>query len=373
MQPETICFRPGAEQNVTELPTRFRLKTTDPILLYSIEANCKNNSSNREPLILLCGQKKNQQSTKAADLPCQCPIAEDRLPATKKIVRKPLLMCVNYSPENLDAAARLLISEEEHTDYFYLWNTLLILSRFYGQKNLFEIVHFLVDTGIDVNAETNDEWNALHFVIRFYKGENLIDIVRLLIEKGIDVNAQDHDNYNALHFVTRYYKGDNLIDLVHLLIEKGIDVNAKTNYDETALHYVSKYYSGDHLINIARLLIEKGINVKAIDRRLKKNALHIVLGRNYKDLIEIVELLIDNGIDVNQMDRYKENALIKLCEYSLSNKIFEVAELLISNGADVDQTNINGRSAAYYINQRSNEEVPKKSQILDLLKKHSRG
>ena len=75
----------------------------------------------------------------------------------------------------------------------------------------------------------------------------------------------------------------------------------------------------------------------------------------------------------NQMDRYKENALIKLCEYSLSNKIFEVAELLISNGADVDQTNINGRNAAYYINQRSNEEVPKKSQILDLLKKHSRG
>ena len=391
-KPETICFRPGAAQNVIGLTTRFQMNTTDPILIYSIEPNRKNNSSSREPSIFLCRDKKyqNTQSTTDTDFPCHCPTVGERFTVNnnshyKSTISTVLklsnenLMCTNYSHHNLNASIRLLIPQDEKEKQFESSRSILLtLSQFYKQDNLIDIVRFLVGIDkneIDVNAK-DQQYNrgALHLLSHYYKEENLIDVIRFLIEKGIDVNAKDKNNWSALHLICRDYRGKNLVEIVRLLIAKGIDVKAKDNFNWTALHFLFYEFKGSKLFDIVELLIEKGIEVGAQIKNDNRNALHL-LSRYYSGdkLLEIVRLLIDNGIEVNQTDDYNENSLIILCRWSQSDKIFEVAKLLISKGINVEQKDINERNASYYINQRSNDQIANKSQILELLLRHSSG
>ena len=94
-------------------------------------------------------------------------------------------MCVNHSPENLNASVRLLIPQEEDTKELNSQNAMKILSRFYEQDNIIDIIRLLIaEKVIEVNATNRNNYNALHLICFYYKGQHLIDIIRLLSTVG---------------------------------------------------------------------------------------------------------------------------------------------------------------------------------------------
>ena len=167
--PKTICFRLEKDQNITRLTARFPTEVKDKVIFYNSE--CKQKTSvlgavvffrgNRNPLLLLCddGDGNKQRNNSDRDVPCQCPTGQRRstgsIDSTNKTSVGDQLMCVDYSQENLETFIHQLIpfDEEDASNRFHSVGELLILCRFYGQKNLIDFIRPLIDEGIDVNAK----------------------------------------------------------------------------------------------------------------------------------------------------------------------------------------------------------------------------
>jgi ankyrin repeat protein len=96
------------------------------------------------------------------------------------------------------------------------------------QRQYVEIAKFLLDSGADPKAKSNNGETPLHIAW-------FADMAEALLAKGADVNAKDKTGRTPLHGVAdkwSWWKIDTLIDL---LVAKGADVNAKDNDGKTPL------------------------------------------------------------------------------------------------------------------------------------------
>ena len=276
--------------------------TADQLIF--VNSNCgdtKNISTSREPLILLCGTHENSVSS---DSSCQCPTAHQLMMATKSELAKTNILletgnnkmiCTNYSQSNVFAVARLLIPiDEDVTKFDTYGNTLLILSRFYANDNLIELVKKLISSNASsVTATTTFGSSALMVLSAFSNSDQIVQVAELLIESGAVVEKKGKHNYNALMALCEFSTSDKIVQLAELLISKGINLNEK--------------------------------------------------------------------------DEGGRNTLSVLCHNSYSPKILQVAKLLITNGISVNQIDKDGKTAFDYMNDRSVDDIPNKTGILQLL------
>ena len=299
--PRMICFRPGVEQNLTELTTRFQIKTTDPVILTNTSCKSKRNS---DPLILLCGDK-NYQNTTVADLPCQCPAADQ--PLSRSRINQ--LMCIDYSPKNLNDTARLVLSPRDIAEKKGSWSTLSILSRSYSQDNLIDIVQQLIKNNSTAVKETNSDsnYNALYMLCLSSTNQKIVQVAELLIDNGVNLNK------NALMRLSGFSQSEKIVEMAELLISKGIELNQTGDSGYNALMWLCRFSSNKKIVQMAKLLIEKGINLNQTDKE-GDNALMLLClySTNYK-LVEVAKLLIEKGIDINQGRRgFRAVDLVKL-------------------------------------------------------------
>jgi ankyrin repeat protein len=73
----------------------------------------------------------------------------------------------------------------------------------------------------DVNHQDNEGNNAFFWLIR-NSPKNLMDVIHLLIENGINMNHVDKNGNNVLaHLVSNYSESD-LVQIMKALIDKGV-------------------------------------------------------------------------------------------------------------------------------------------------------
>ena len=414
-EPQTICFRPGTDKNAANM-TVFQHKISGQVSL--VNTTCKESGNNRKPFLLLCGGKQ-QNSFK--DLPCQCPGANQlsKLIANKtsssgkkkkngfnnsQSLTTNQLMCADYSEINLAAAVRFL---SPHNDATGTTNALLILSRFYQYDNIIDLVHqviladsknakattsnkenalmllckhftgdkimevadLLIENGVDIEQKDNEGNTALTLLCSNSKNKKIVKVAELLIEKGIAANQANNLGDNALMSLCQHSQSDSILQFAEMLIKKGLDVNHRNSFGENALIVLCKSSENDQIFQVAELLIAEGIDVN-LENNLGESALMRLCEHSESDkIVEVAELLIENGVDIEGTNYDRENALMKLLKHSKSEKIYEVAELLITKGIDINQKDKYGENAVDYLNARSLEDVPNKSQILKLIKK----
>jgi ankyrin repeat protein len=121
--------------------------------------------------------------------------------------------------------------------------------------------------GRDVNLRTEegDKWNLLHLALVSVSRPPKPEVVRYLIELGVDVNARDRRRWTPLHFAARIKSPA----VVKMLIEAGADVNAKDDEGITPLH---------------RGLLEHPVNVEMTEMLLAAGAKPDML-RKYVDVV----------------------------------------------------------------------------------------
>lgn len=275
-----------------------------------------------------------------------------------------LLLCRwNQTPRLYICLKLLLVEREHHYNPVDIncrdingWNALLYLSRHYPSEDLLQIIHLLIDHGIQVDCKNEDGENALLFLCQYYSNDNLIDIIQLLIQQGIDVDCCDHNGWNALLYLCLHYSNDNLIAIIELLVHHGINVNCTNNYGNNALRYLCQYYSKDNLLSIIQLLIRNGIDINSRNNYGNDALRYLCQYYAKDDLVSIVQLLIENGIDLRLRNHEGWNALLTVCQFYTNDNLADIVQLLIQNGVDVNGKNKDGWNALmllcrYYTNE----------------------
>jgi len=181
-----------------------------------------------------------------------------------------------------------------------------------------EIIEWLIDYGVDVNARLIDGETALMGAMR---GSPSLETVEVLLRHGADFNVVSDSGNMAILSATRD------IAVLRKLLEAGADPNVGTR--ETALMFAAR--EGD--AEAVTLLLESGADVNAVNvdgdmaLRLAKD--------NGQDAL--VQILLDHGAHEPAMTETNLRAAI------LWNRL-EGALRLIREGADVNKANTRGHS-----------------------------
>ncbi|RWS29426.1 Ankyrin repeat domain-containing protein 54-like protein [Leptotrombidium deliense] len=100
--------------------------------------------------------------------------------------------------------------------------------RLAANQNRLDLVHKLLNEGVNPRAFDSRQRTALHFAA--CKGN--VEIVEVLLEHGADPNQKDIVGNTALHLAVC----TNHIPVITLLLKAGTDINAIDNSGRTALH-----------------------------------------------------------------------------------------------------------------------------------------
>jgi len=139
-------------------------------------------------------------------------------------------------------------------------NTLLIYLIRKQRKTKINMINYLIDNGVNINARNIVGDNALNWSAYF----NLTVIINLLILNNIDINNQDNNGMSPL--MTASADGNH--ESVKILLDNDVDINITCNHDRTALHYCSKnlnFSTSKYLITLD-LLLRTDINWNIIDK-----------------------------------------------------------------------------------------------------------
>jgi ankyrin repeat protein len=141
----------------------------------------------------------------------------------------------------------------------------MIVCKYYGHKNLIEIIRLLIENGIDVDCRSKYGSNALLcFCQNRIHTQNCVEIVRLLIKKKIDINAIDGDGDNALTLLCFRSKCDKLKDIICVLLDvksednRNIDLNHKNKNGLTAVDILLDKREFSKESAVIRLLVSRG-------------------------------------------------------------------------------------------------------------------
>ena len=194
-----------------------------------------------------------------------------------------------------------------------------------------DLIKFLIDSGVDVNAKNDVGCSPLHY-------ENRVEVVELLISAGADVKAKENGGKSPLHCT-------NSVEVVELLISAGADVNDKNNGGFTPLF--SHTLPNSNSKKIIKLLIKKGadVNAKANDGN---TLLHLLA--HHSSANSLIELLIKHGADVNA----KDNDGMTPLHVSALYEIFSNSRIFIDAGANLFTLDRNGKTPEERTRWRAN-------------------
>jgi len=196
-----------------------------------------------------------------------------------------------------------------------------LLIKISSKGNLNFIQYILkYDNKIDIN-HYDDEGNSA-FSIACEK--NLLNIVKYLIEQGIDVNSCNQENITGLMKAVEH--GNHSI--VRYLIEhegKNININIVNSKDESAI----KYAYNKNYVGIMRYLINHGADMEHF-----KNEIQLISPfLDTQNYYEFYLYLVNHDVNVNiQNQLNKSTPLINACEKGHYHKV----KLLIEKGADIN-------------------------------------
>jgi hypothetical protein len=203
-------------------------------------------------------------------------------------------------------------------------NALLLLSRYYNNENLLEILSLLFQHSInfDVNCRTDFGSNSLSLLVRYYSHENLPDVIRLLISHGINVNSKNNNMRTPLIILCCFRGSKDLIDCVRLLIENRADVNCADSGGWNALQFICRNYCRENVIEIVRCLSAVPSPAKIIGWRTKNGITALeAFSRNWSGRLHSLLGELSAGIrlrlDMQSMGRIILNASLLGCPHSV--------------------------------------------------------
>lgn len=125
---------------------------------------------------------------------------------------------------------------------------------FSAKHGFTDITHYLIRQDANIFAVATNQRSLLHFAT--FTRTSQLDLVRFLIEQGLDVNAQDQNGSTPLHHATLFGN----VDIVIELLTHKASLEVTNHYDETPL-LTSVAHGYKAVDTTARILIDAGANI----------------------------------------------------------------------------------------------------------------
>ena len=187
-----------------------------------------------------------------------------------------------------------------------------------------ELIHLLLDEGLDANARDSYGYRALHEAAC----NGHVKAACALVKRGAAVDLVDLDGNTPLYLAVSFAHQD----LILKLLEHGADPNAQCVDNWTPLHEAA---DKGH-INIVTLLLDNKASAHSQSAR-GLNALHRAAGRGH---IEIVKLLLKRGCQVDALTWDEWTPL----HGASSSGNHETVRLLLEHNASIDHRSADGRA-----------------------------
>jgi|GEM_PF-5657691 len=196
----------------------------------------------------------------------------------------------------------------------------------YLNKKLFEVInqgqptyyaHLLLRLGANANVISQNS----HYLIYHAISNDNPEMVKFLLDRGVDVNAREQ--YGIFHVIFPISKATSLnnLEMVKLLLDRGADVNPREPY---VVFPISEAVSLNNP-EMVKLLLDRGADMNARDDKGRYPLYYAVKYNN----IEAMEMLIKRGADVNARDDKGRSPLY----YAIIKNNNEAAKLLMANSA----------------------------------------
>ena len=101
-----------------------------------------------------------------------------------------------------------------------------------ADKGFLEIVRYLSDHSINIDARDFDEVTPLQYAVL---GGHL-EIVKLLCESKTQIDTSDKDGSSPLHYASMH----GYLEIVKFLVEKGAQIDLSNNNNETLFHIANQ-------------------------------------------------------------------------------------------------------------------------------------
>lgn len=184
------------------------------------------------------------------------------------------------------------------------------------KSNSIEMIDYLTNLGLDINARANDQTTPLYCAI----GHSKIDIVKHCIEKyNADVNATCDGFVSLLWYACK----NNELEIMKYLIEKGANKSITDSSGKSLLHCAVKH-SNTKTIDF---VISLGYDISAMDNE-KLTIVHILCSQPNVSHIEHLNEL--HKLDLNVQDIHQQTPLYFAAYYGF----IEIVKWLISHSAN---------------------------------------
>ena len=154
-----------------------------------------------------------------------------------------------------------------------------------------DIIAFLVDRGIDVNAKNSEGNTPLHIACEsgnFYVAE-------ALMKYGTDSNIRNKEGNTPLHLACKGRDAHASVACSMLLLENGADVNAKNSKGQTPLHFAASQAN----FELVKLLLRYGANILEKDEDGRSPIYYAVEAGDR----QVLRFLVENGASIYEEDK----------------------------------------------------------------------
>lgn len=153
-----------------------------------------------------------------------------------------------------------------------LLHQLVSLHAMYDYTNVKELLDWLHDHSLDLNAADSDGETSLMIALHIEQTEPM----EWLLNKGADLNMQDNQGQTALHHAIESEYFDRAIKM----IEAGAEVNLADKQGNTPLHSAVK----ENAPQVIEVLLAKGADLTAVNHE-QKNAYQMALDNHASDTV----------------------------------------------------------------------------------------
>jgi len=176
----------------------------------------------------------------------------------------------------------------------------------------------LIDNGFEARAFLAENSVLANSLLNEASVDRNFEMVKFLVENGVDINATNDVGNTALHIAA----DRGFDEILELLLQNKADVDIKNQLGKTPLVYA---VGGGRGISVAELLIDNGADINVREKHGKTLLIRSVLvGREL-----VVRFLVQKGADVNLQDSQCMTAL----DWAREKGYEELAKFLSAHGA----------------------------------------